>query len=98
MEQLTERNRITTYKARKDTEFYKNLGFLIVRPLISYMLFGVTCVTANNGCHRSIMFCFIFNVEVLAVMRGTCLGGTLRVTCVTANNGFSVLSCFTASS
>ena len=28
------------------------------------------------------------NVEVLAVIRWTCLGGTLRVTDVTANNGF----------
>ena len=35
------------------------------------------------------MICFIFNVEVLAFMRGTCLGGTLRVTCVTAKQRLS---------
>ena len=45
-------------------------------------------VTANNGFPSSIMICFIFNIEVRAFMRGTCLGGTLRVTCVTANNGY----------
>ena len=28
----------------------------------------VTCVTADNGCHRSIICCFIFNVEALAVI------------------------------
>ena len=47
----------------------------------------VTCVTANNKCPRSIMFCLVFNVEALAVIRWTCVSCTLLVTCVTANNG-----------
>ena len=46
----------------------------------------VTCVTANNGCPRSIMFCFVSNVEVRAFTRWTCLVGTMCVTCVKANN------------
>ena len=46
----------------------------------------VTCVTANK-CPRSIMFCLVFNVEALAVIRWTCVSCTLRVTCVKANNG-----------
>ena len=62
---------------------------------LNFVTLLVTCVTANNGFHRSTMICVIFNVEVRAFMRGTCLGSTLRVTCVTPNNGFprSIMIC-----
>ena len=56
----------------------------------------VTLVTADNGFLRSIMICFVSNVEVCAFMRGTCLGSSWLVTCVTADNGChrSIMCCF----
>ena len=58
----------------------------------------VTCVTADNELPRSIMICFVSNVEVCAFMRGTCLETPGSWFASRPTTGCSVLSCAVLSS
>ena len=95
LDQVTNTRVLRLFHKRVWQSGYSEVNVNLVEHWLLVTL-SVTCVTANNGCPRSTMICFVSNVEVCAFMWGTCLGGSLRVTYVTANNGchHSIMICF----
>ena len=75
LDQLTNTRVLSLFHNRMWQSRYSEVNVHLVQHwlLVTWL---VTCVTANNGFPRSIMCCFIFNVETLAVIRWTCLGSS----------------------
>ena len=76
LDQLTNTRVLSLFHNRMWQSKYSEVHVHLVQHCLLVTL-RVTCVTANNGCPRSIMICFVSNVEIRAFMKRTFVGNRL---------------------